>query len=316
VAIACTLAFAVARTNWVRSLENIYYDYWHVFSGVRYRPRHAAFVSMDDETLAALKDEPIAFWGPHFGRAMDTLTRAGVKAVGLDFIYLVSAENWLNKLNLPDSEISRNFDSPLRAALARGDMILITHLVERKGGELQMLLPPEDHLLLLPGGIHDLGIANLHADDDKHVRHFFPLMNVAGDVTGGPEVDGQARPQPASKLLNVGRRRVSSLTLCIAVLCGRCVHSEVWRRGSESNRRGRLCRPLHDHSATPPGGRAFKSPQRRLQAQTRRESRRSPWGEIGAGKESRTPDLNLGKVALYQLSYSRVEQPLIIAQAR
>ena len=30
--------------------------------------------------------------------------------------------------------------------------------------------------------------------------------------------------------------------------------------------------------------------------------------ESGAGKESRTPDLNLGKVALYQLSYSRVGQ--------
>ena len=27
--------------------------------------------------------------------------------------------------------------------------------------------------------------------------------------------------------------------------------------------------------------------------------------ESGAGKEARTPDLNLGKVALYQLSYSR-----------
>ena len=26
----------------------------------------------------------------------------------------------------------------------------------------------------------------------------------------------------------------------------------------------------------------------------------------GAGKEARTPDLNLGKVALYQLSYSRI----------
>ena len=26
-----------------------------------------------------------------------------------------------------------------------------------------------------------------------------------------------------------------------------------WRRGSESNRRPRLCRPLHNHSATPPG---------------------------------------------------------------
>ena len=30
--------------------------------------------------------------------------------------------------------------------------------------------------------------------------------------------------------------------------------------------------------------------------------------ESGAGKEARTPDLNLGKVALYQLSYSRVKR--------
>ena len=29
---------------------------------------------------------------------------------------------------------------------------------------------------------------------------------------------------------------------------------------------------------------------------------------FGAGKEARTPDLNLGKVALYQLSYSRPKQ--------
>ena len=36
--------------------------------------------------------------------------------------------------------------------------------------------------------------------------------------------------------------------------------------------------------------------------------------DSGAGKESRTPDLNLGKVALYQLSYSRVEQLQIISQ--
>ena len=29
--------------------------------------------------------------------------------------------------------------------------------------------------------------------------------------------------------------------------------------------------------------------------------------KLGAGEESRTLDLNLGKVALYQLSYSRIE---------
>jgi hypothetical protein len=31
----------------------------------------------------------------------------------------------------------------------------------------------------------------------------------------------------------------------------------------------------------------------------------------GAGKEARTPDLNLGKVALYQLSYSRVRMRIL-----
>ena len=40
-------------------------------------------------------------------------------------------------------------------------------------------------------------------------------------------------------------------------------------------------------------------------AQTKRESSCGLSRETGAGKESRTPDLNLGKVALYQLSYSR-----------
>ena len=54
-----------------------------------------------------------------------------------------------------------------------------------------------------------------------------------------------------------------------------------WRLGSESNRRTRSCSPLHDHSAT------------------------EPLGGVGAGNRVRTGDLNLGKVALYQLSYSR-----------
>jgi hypothetical protein len=39
--------------------------------------------------------------------------------------------------------------------------------------------------------------------------------------------------------------------------------------------------------------------------------------ETGAGNESRTRDLNLGKVALYQLSYSRVTSDRrIISQLR
>ena len=115
---------------------------------------------------------------------MQTLTRAGVKAVGFDFIYQVSAESWLKKLKLPDSTVSRNYDAPLRAALASGDKILITHLVELPGGEMELLTPPADQLLLLPGRARDLGIANLHPDADKRIRGFFPVMIPDPDVPG------------------------------------------------------------------------------------------------------------------------------------
>src|SRR5262245_5663517 len=78
----------------------------------------------------------------------------------------------------------------------------------------------------------------------------------------------------------------------------------LWRRGSESNRRTRLCRPLHDHSATPP--RIVQLPRRgRDVRKKKRESALAFPRNLGAGNESRTRDLNLGKVALYQLSYSR-----------
>ncbi len=36
--------------------------------------------------------------------------------------------------------------------------------------------------------------------------------------------------------------------------------------------------------------------------------------EFGAGNETRTRDLNLGKVALYQLSYSRISKPQLYAK--
>ena len=57
--------------------------------------------------------------------------------------------------------------------------------------------------------------------------------------------------------------------------------SIIWRRNPESNRGRRICNPLHGHSAIPPS-------------------------MIGASNEVRTRDLNLGKVALYQLSYTRI----------
>jgi adenylate cyclase len=176
VALAVAFAAGLARTSPLQALEELYVDAWHVLAGVRQIPRHTALVVVDDATLLALKDVPLSFWAPYFGLAMERLERAGVKAVGLDVLYQVSAESWLKKLDLPDSEVARNYDAPLRAALASGNKILITHLVGEDGGGLRLLTPSEDQVLLLPGGVNDLGIANLYPDDDKHVRRFYPVL--------------------------------------------------------------------------------------------------------------------------------------------
>ena len=88
----------------------------------------------------------------------------------------------------------------------------------------------------------------------------------------------------------------------------------IWRPGSESNRRTRLCRPLHDHSATRPMAVARRIPgvllsRHRMPRRRRKNKTSADRGFVcfsGAGNETRTRDPDLGKVVLYQLSYSRV----------
>ena len=177
VVVAFGCSEAMSRLGWLEPLENVYYDYWHQYAGKRREAVHTAVVAVDERTLDQYKDDPLAFWQPHFARAMETLTRAGVKVIGLDYLYQVSAEDWLKKLNLPGNESSRSYDSPFRAQLAAGNKILITQLVEMSDGEGRLLLPPRDHLYLLPQGINDLGIANLNPDEDNSVRRFLPVFD-------------------------------------------------------------------------------------------------------------------------------------------
>ena len=70
--------------------------------------------------------------------------------------------------------------------------------------------------------------------------------------------------------LNLGKVALYQLSYCR-------IH---WRREPESNRPTRICNPVHNRFAIAPQ-------------------------KSGAAEESRTLDLNLGKVALYQLSYCR-----------
>jgi len=177
VAVAFGSSEAMTRLGWMGPLENIYYDYWHQFAGKRRDALHTAVVAVDEQTLDQYKDDPLAFWQPHFAQAMETLTRAGVKVIGLDYLYQVSAEDWLKKLNLPGNDSSRSYDAPFRAQLAAGNKILITQLVELPNGDGRLLLPPRDHLYLLPQGVNDLGIANLNPDEDNSVRRFLTVFD-------------------------------------------------------------------------------------------------------------------------------------------
>ena len=99
----------------------------------------------------------------------------------------------------------------------------------------------------------------------------------------------------------------------------------LWRRVPESNRGTRICNPLHDHSANAP---QLLNLLRDWSGKRDSNSRPQPWQgcalptelfphlvsfvliiieeRFGAGNETRTRDPNLGKVVLYQLSYSRV----------
>ncbi len=85
----------------------------------------------------------------------------------------------------------------------------------------------------------------------------------------------------------------------------------TWRREPESNRPKRLCRPLHNRFAIAPKADCRDAVRQATDFHSRTGSPSNKKGSVaspllGAGDESRTRDLNLGKVALYQLSYSRI----------
>ena len=83
--------------------------------------------------------------------------------------------------------------------------------------------------------------------------------------------------------------------------------SILWRRDPESNRTDRICNPGHNRFAIAPQNPGRDSVEAGFGCPTsiKNGSRGFHFFEPGAGNEARTRDLNLGKVALYQLSYSR-----------
>ena len=68
--------------------------------------------------------EPLVCWTPHFARVIEVLRGAGANIIGLDYLYHVSIEYWLQSLNLPPNHPSLEYDSPFKAQLASGQVVM------------------------------------------------------------------------------------------------------------------------------------------------------------------------------------------------
>lgn len=172
VIVSCGFATVAGLNGWFEPLERIYYDLWHQMAEKRYPPDQIVIVAVDDQTLLDHKDEPLAFWGPHFATTLEVMKKVGVKMVGVDFIFSVSAESWLQRLGIPGSDISRTYDIALRKQLGTGSVILAGQLAAKSDGEMTMIMPVIDFLYSLPDGPEDVGFSNLYQDDDGVVRKF------------------------------------------------------------------------------------------------------------------------------------------------
>jgi class 3 adenylate cyclase len=176
IACSCAAAEAGFAMGWLATLENIYYDLWHKLAGVRAKPGRVAIVAIDNQTLLEHREEPLVSWGPHFARGIEVLRQVGASVVGVDYLFSVSAESWLKKLESPGSDRSRTYDIPMRAQLASGNVVLVGSVAADPRGDADLLLPIQDYLFSLPGKEADVGLANLYTDPDGVVRQFVPAL--------------------------------------------------------------------------------------------------------------------------------------------
>ncbi len=182
VLLAFILSEVAARIEGIDTLDYLYVDFWHILAGVRAETRHVAMVIIDNETLLHFRDEPLVFWGPHFAQGIEVLQKAGVKVIGLDYFFTVSAESWFKKMEVSGSDQSRTYDIPMRRQLATGKVVLIGWAATNDKGEVELLLPTEDYLFALSNGRADVGLANFSPDEDGIIRRFVPVLFDDGTI--------------------------------------------------------------------------------------------------------------------------------------
>jgi adenylate cyclase len=192
--VSLLLVEGVYRFSPLETAEHLYSDLWHRLSGVRYTPQHVALVAVDDPSLAQFSEDPLVFWTPLFARACETLQQAGVAVIGMDFLFTITPEKWIAKLQLKDIEGLKNYDQAFRQMLGIGKIVLVGSLVRGNvGADDTLLLPHQDYLLSLPDFdlASHIGFANLKTDEDGSIRRYeiAPVSNLApGLAEGAPRL--------------------------------------------------------------------------------------------------------------------------------
>ena len=173
---------ALSSSGWLTTPEFFYQDLWCQMAGLRYQPQDVVIVSVGDDVLAAHPDEPLVTWSPYWARAVQVLRAQGARAIGLDYLFLVSLESWLKKVHLPAGEAIRNFDRPFKEQLASGQVVLAARRLHRNGHSM-FILPVKEFAEALPNLPAHIGLINLVIDEDGAVRSYVPaLEDDAGQV--------------------------------------------------------------------------------------------------------------------------------------
>ncbi len=189
-ALSLLLVEGVYRFSPLETAEHAYSDLWHRLSGVRYTPQHVALVAVDDQSLAQFSEDPLVFWTPLFARACETLQQAGVSVIGIDFLFTITPEKWIAKLQLKDLGGLKNYDLAFRQMLGTGKIMLVGSLVRgHESDHDTLLLPHQDYLLSLPDFdlVSHIGYANLKTDEDGRIRRYemAPDANLTHEMAEG-----------------------------------------------------------------------------------------------------------------------------------
>jgi len=184
--LAFLVALGIARllppSGFGDRLENAYSDLWHRLADVRQPAQHVALVVIDEASLAAFPDDPLVFWTPHIGRAIQVLQDAGVSMVGLDIMLSISPEDWLNR----HGGMGEGYDTPLLEGIAGGQLIQVAAALNDAQGKTRFLMPATPYLLPIPDldFVRHVGLADLAADADGTIRRFraTPELNLPDDV--------------------------------------------------------------------------------------------------------------------------------------